>query len=155
MQNESQWRKTWNLFILKEMEVMHNSETTGVNEMWENFRDTLQHRINSHIPHHQSRSKYGYPWIGFELKKMMKRQHRFYKLKKENWWPSTCKTLLGPQPIGTYATKTSILGIYGKYCHPTRPGEWVCQYEEILDIHQTLKERQCYCLLPEEWRQSV
>ena len=30
----------------KDIEAMHNSETSGVNEMWENFRDTLQHSIN-------------------------------------------------------------------------------------------------------------
>ena len=70
----------------KDMEAMYNS-TTGVNEMWEKFRDTLQHSINSHIPHRQSRSIDGYPWIGPELKKMMKQQHRYYKIKKKTGDP--------------------------------------------------------------------
>ena len=70
----------------KDMEAMYNSKTTGVNGMWEKFRDTLQHSINSHIPRRQLRSKDGYPWIGPELKKMMKRQHRYYK-KFSNAYP--------------------------------------------------------------------
>ena len=78
----------------KYMEAMYNSKTTGVNEMWEKFRDTLQHSINCHIPHRQSRSKDGYPWIGPELKKMMKRQHRYYKIKKKTGDPQHVKCYL-------------------------------------------------------------
>ena len=73
---------------------MYNSKTTGVNEMWEKFRDTLQHSINNHIPHRQSRSKDGYPWIGPELKKMMKRQHCYYKIKKTTGDPQHVKRYL-------------------------------------------------------------
>ena len=75
----------------KDMEAMHNSKTTGVNEMWEKFRDTLQHSINSHIPRRQSRSKDGYPWIGPELKKMMKHLHRYYKINKKTGDPQHVK----------------------------------------------------------------
>ena len=75
----------------KDMKAMHNSETPGVNEMWENFRYTLQHSINSHITQRQSRSKDGYLWIGPELKKMMKRQHSYYKIKKKTGDPQHAK----------------------------------------------------------------
>ena len=51
--------------------------------MLENFRDTLLHSINSHVPHRESKPKDGYPWIGPELKKMLKRQNRYYKTKKK------------------------------------------------------------------------
>ena len=77
-----------------DMEVMYNSETTGVNEMLENLRDTLQHSISSHIPYHQSKQKDGYPWIGPELKKMLKRLHRYYKTKKKTGDPQHDKRYL-------------------------------------------------------------
>ena len=78
----------------KDMKYVHNSETTGINETWENFKDTLQHSINSHIPHRQSRSKDGYPLIGNALKKLMKRQHQYYKIKKKAGNPQHVKRYL-------------------------------------------------------------
>ena len=51
--------------------------------MWENFRDTLQTSLQSRIPHRKTRSKDGYPWIGPELKKLIRKQHSLYKLKKK------------------------------------------------------------------------
>ena len=77
-----------------DMESMADSETTRVNEMWESFRDTLQNSIKSQIPHRQSRSKDGYPWIGSELKKMMRRLHRYYKTKKKPGDPHHIKRYL-------------------------------------------------------------
>ena len=46
---------------------------------------------HKHIPHHQSRSKDGYPWIGPKLKKMMKHYH---KLKKKIGEPQHVKGYL-------------------------------------------------------------
>ena len=80
--------------LCEDMEAMFDSETTGVNEMWESFRDILQHSIRYHIPHRQSRSKDGYPWIGTELKKMMRWQHRYYKIKKKTGDPQHTKRYL-------------------------------------------------------------
>ena len=74
-----------------DMKSMFDSETTRLNEMWESFRDTLQHSIKSHTPYHQSRSKDGYPWIGPELKKMMRRLHRYNKTKKKTGDPQHIK----------------------------------------------------------------
>ena len=76
-----------------DMEVLYNSETKGVNEMWEIFRDTLQHSINSHIPQRQSKPKDGFPWIGPELK-MLKGLHRYYKTKKKTGDPQHAKRYL-------------------------------------------------------------
>ena len=48
-----------------------------------------QYKIS--YPHHQSRSKDGYPWIGPELKKMMRRLHRYNKTKKKTGHPQHIK----------------------------------------------------------------
>ena len=47
--------------------------------MWENFRDTLQTSLQSHIPHRKTRTK----GIGSELKKIIRKQHILNKLKKK------------------------------------------------------------------------
>ena len=61
--------------------------TVGVNAMWEKFRDTLLTSAKTHIPQRKARTKNGYPRIGPELKKLTKRQHRLYKLKKKTGEP--------------------------------------------------------------------
>ena len=65
--------------------TMH--ETASVNDMWILFRDTLQSSITSNISYRQSKTKYGYPWIGPELKRLMRKQHRYYKTKKKTGDP--------------------------------------------------------------------
>ena len=70
-----------------DLEAMYDSDSIRVNDMWEKFRDTLQQSIDDHFRHRQSKPKDGYPWIGHELKKMMKRLHRYYKTKKKTGDP--------------------------------------------------------------------
>ena len=67
---------------------LYSSDTTDVNTMWKHFKDTLQTSLKSHIPHRRAKTKDGYPWIGPELKKMIRKQHRLYKLKKKTGDPS-------------------------------------------------------------------
>ena len=67
---------------------LYSSDTTDVNTIWEHFKDTLQTSLKSHIPHRRAKTKDGYPWIGPELKKLFRRQHRLYKLKKKTGDPT-------------------------------------------------------------------
>ncbi|MEW8547734.1 MAG: endonuclease/exonuclease/phosphatase family protein, partial [Candidatus Thiodiazotropha sp.] len=84
-------KANWEL-IRKDMaslkDTIHSKqESTSVDDLWILFRDTLQASIRSHIPHRQSKTKDGYPWIGPELKRLMRRQQRYYKLKKKTGDP--------------------------------------------------------------------
>ena len=58
---------------------MYESEAVNVNEMWS---DSLQASAITHIPHKQTKPKDKNPWIGQELKNPMKKQQRYYKIKK-------------------------------------------------------------------------
>ena len=62
--------------------IMYDSDAVSVNDMWTTFRDTLQTSAATHIPHKQSKTKDKHPWIGLDLKKLMKKQQRYYKIMK-------------------------------------------------------------------------
>ena len=72
----------------KNMESLYNPDTTDVNAMCENFRDILQTSLKSHIPRRKARTKDGCPWIGPDLKKLIRKQPRLYKLKKKTGDPN-------------------------------------------------------------------
>ena len=69
-------------------ETLYFSDTTDVNTLWEHFKDNLHSSLKSHIPHRRAKTRDGYPWIGPELKKMLRKQHRLYKLKKKTGDPT-------------------------------------------------------------------
>lgn len=69
-----------------QMKVMYQSNTK-VNEMSETFKDSLLSSIDKHIPHRRSKPKDSYPWIGPDLKKLINKQHRAYKIKKKTGDP--------------------------------------------------------------------
>ena len=66
---------------------MYKADAVNVNDMWIKFKDTLQTSATNHIPHKQSRPNDKHPWIGQELKKLMKKQQRYYKIKKKTGDP--------------------------------------------------------------------
>ena len=59
----------------------YDARAENVNDMWITFRDTLQASITTHIPHKQTKSNDKHPWIGPELKRLTRKQHRYYKQK--------------------------------------------------------------------------
>ena len=67
--------------------TMYDARAENVNDMWITFRDTLQANIATHIPHKQTESKDKHPWIGPELKRLTRKQHRYYKQKKKTGDP--------------------------------------------------------------------
>ena len=75
-------------------ETLYSSDTTDVNTMWEHFKDTLHSSLKSHIPHRRAKTRDGYPWIGPELKKLLRKQHRLYKLKKKQVTQPTSRDTL-------------------------------------------------------------
>ena len=57
---------------------------TDVNQLWDTFTDTLQERINNHIPQKIAKAKDKFPWITKEIKQMIKRRDRMYKINKKS-----------------------------------------------------------------------
>ena len=101
---------------------LYSSDTTDVNTMWEHFKDTLQTSLKSHIPHRRAKTKDGYPWIGPELKKLIRKQHRLYKLKK-NRRSDPQAEIPGDQAPSTEAYPTSLLGICREHSYATEKGD--------------------------------
>ena len=73
---------------------MYDSDAVNVNDMWTTFRDTLQTSAATNIPHKQSKPKDKHPWIGRDLKKLMKKQQRYYKIMKKTGDPQHAQQYL-------------------------------------------------------------
>ena len=90
---------------------LYSSDTTDVNTMWEHFKDTLHTSLKSHLPHMIAKKRDGYQWIGPELKKLIRKQHRLYKLKNNNNRRSNPQAEIpGDQAPSTEAYPTGLLG---------------------------------------------
>jgi len=73
--------------LTSKIKDLYDSCAPNVNEMWETFRETISDSVKNNIPHRQTRHKDGYPWIGPDLKRLIKKQGKLYKTKKKTGDP--------------------------------------------------------------------
>ena len=70
--------------LLPKLTIMYNDSTKTANHMWNLFKSAIHKGIKDHVPHKRAKRKNKHPWIGGDLKKLMKRQKRVYKQKKKS-----------------------------------------------------------------------
>jgi len=80
-------KSNWNAITSRLNSFYHyllNVDITNVNvnTLWIQFRDTLLHLIDNHIPCKIARKKCGLPWVTREIRSMIRKHNRLYSMYK-------------------------------------------------------------------------
>jgi len=61
------------------------SESTNVDQLWSKFRYSIAHVVDKYIPHKLTKTRRGLPWINQNIKKLIRKRDRLYKLCKNSF----------------------------------------------------------------------
>ena len=83
-------RANWNalkeeLYTLLTSDHIGTFEETNVEELWSKFKHSIAQVVDKYIPHKHTKARQGLPWMNQNIKRLMRKRDRLYKLCKNSF----------------------------------------------------------------------